>query len=962
MDQRKLAIQLIDADEGAYEQRLRESAGPVNVELARALKQLYDESKFSDVGRAIRSAQLLTTLANGIDPVGGVATGGAQREIKALAAWTAGMAALQLDGKAEHALGHFDQAISLFEQSAQLPTAAAVQVSRLHALALLGRYDEAIAGGLWARAIVEQAGDLVTAGKIEQNLGGIYWRRGHYREAEALIRQARARYLQIGDQAQLAQIENVLGSVLALQHQFREAEALHSQALARAESIGLATTQAEIECNLGSLALFQGRYDRALDYLERSRRRYAQLNLPHESAIAEQELAEAYLELNLAPEASAIYARVIPLFTELGLRGEEARARLYAGRAYALLGQFTQAHDALSTAYILYTAEANPVGAAMTQVAQAQLFFAEQNFPATVAAAQQAEPALATAQVWSWLLWARWLRGEAARAQGHLREARRLFAAILRDARQQQLPQLIQRCYTALGLLALNRGDRARAESCFAQAIQLIEALRAPLPAEEFRMAFVSDKLTAYTELVRLCLQDGTPARVAQAFHYVEQARSRALVDLLAGELQTHPAPRDDFEQALLTQLETLRTELSWFYSQINHAGDAAQHPERSTATLSVLYAAVRTRETTIQEITRQLQQRSQALPPALGSRREVLDLAQLQQDLGDTTALVEYFSLDGALLAFVVTGQELKVVNLPGSEAAVGAALQQLQFQLGTLRHGADRLRARLPLLAERTRAHLQTLYDLLLRPIEGQLAGRRLLVAPYRALHYVPFPALHDGAGYVIERREVCYTPSASVLHHCLAAPRRPLQRAVLLGVPDAIAPRMRDEVTTLRALFPAAVTLLDEAATRQALLAAAPTADLLHLACHGRFRADNPLFSSLRLADEWFTVRDAYSLPLNCELVTLSACETGVSQVAPGDELMGLARGFFAAGAPSLLVSLWTVDDAATAQLMTYFYQALLTGIGPAAALRSAQCQLLQSAPHPYFWAPFILLGRW
>jgi len=134
------------------------------------------------------------------------------------------------------------------------------------------------------------------------------------------------------------------------------------------------------------------------------------------------------------------------------------------------------------------------------------------------------------------------------------------------------------------------------------------------------------------------------------------------------------------------------------------------------------------------------------------------------------------------------------------------------------------------------------------------------------------------------------------------------------------------------------------------------------VLHLACHGQFRPDNPLFSSLQLADGWLTVRDTYNLELNCGLVTLSACETGVNAVAPGDELIGLAHGFFSSGAPSLLVSLWTVDDESTAALMTSFYTRLRAGDRPAAALRHAQCELLHDHPHPFFWSPFVLLGRW
>jgi CHAT domain-containing protein len=292
-----------------------------------------------------------------------------------------------------------------------------------------------------------------------------------------------------------------------------------------------------------------------------------------------------------------------------------------------------------------------------------------------------------------------------------------------------------------------------------------------------------------------------------------------------------------------------------------------------------------------------------------------------------------------------------------------VESALRQFHFQLRALRHGADSLQSYLPALTARTRHHLCILYDLLMRPIESRIGTRRLLVVPHRLLHYVPFHALCDGSSYLIERREVCCVPSASVLHRCLALPQRQLTHATLLGVSDEHNPRARDEVLGIASLFPEAITLLDDLANRASLYQFSSSTHVLHLASHGNFRVDNPLFSSLQLADGWLTVRDLYQLRLrNCELVTLSACETGVSALMPGDEWIGLARGFFSAGAPSLLVSQWAVDDKATASLMASFYSCLLSGIRPAAALRYAQCQMLEKHPHPYFWAPFVLLGRW
>jgi CHAT domain-containing protein len=834
-------------------------------------------------------------------------------------------------------------------------------VSKLIALAMLGRYDEAIACGLAARDVFLAHADLLAAGKIDQNLGNIYHRRERYREAEQFYRSARARFVIAGDQKQLTFADNNLANVLALQHQFRSAMQLYQEALAHAEAAGLEVTQGLIECNLGCLALFQGRYDQALDWLERSRRKYAALGMHHMVASTELDLADTYLELNLAPEAARIYARIAPTFAQLGMRAERAHALANHGRACLLLGESIETRALLSEARELYAAEGNVVGEMMVVLTEAQLQYAEGNYSEAAALAAQAEQPLAEAGIWVRLLLTRWLRGEASRALGQAQKAQMLLESTLQDAESRVVPQVAQRCHTSLGMLAASAGDPARAELSFQRAVALIEELRAPLPADEFRTAFVVDKLTPYAELARLCLADGSGARIAEALGYVEGARARALVDMLGGAVQVRPKPHDRFEAELLARLDELREELSWFYSQINRSRDGEFL--RDPQTMEELDQAAREREAAILDISRQLQHRAAKTPDtAPPQHTDPLDLAQLQRDLGAETVLVEYFSLDGAVLAFIVTGERVEVMRELCREEQVEAALKQFYFQIGSLRRGAGALQEHLEPLARRARHHLGRLYDLLLRPIEDRLGTQRLVIVPHRALHYVPFHALYDGSNYLIERREVCYVPSASVLRYCLARPRRPMESAALFGFPDPQTPRVRDEVMALAPLFPAALTLLDDQATLAALRAQAPAVDVLHLACHGQFRPDNPLFSSLRLADGWLTVRDAYSLELDCQLVVLSACETGVSRVAPGDELIGLARGFLSAGAPTLLVSLWTVDDDTTAMLMARFYARLQAGENSAGALRSAQCALLGQHPHPFFWSPFVLLGRW
>jgi CHAT domain-containing protein len=169
------------------------------------------------------------------------------------------------------------------------------------------------------------------------------------------------------------------------------------------------------------------------------------------------------------------------------------------------------------------------------------------------------------------------------------------------------------------------------------------------------------------------------------------------------------------------------------------------------------------------------------------------------------------------------------------------------------------------------------------------------------------------------------------------------------------------VQGEVEALAPLFRSGAVFSGEAATEDAFRRHAPEADIIHLASHAVFREDNPLFSAIQLSDSWLSLYDLYSLRLHASLVTLSACETGLSQVLGGDELVGLARGFFEAGTASVVVSLWAVNDASTALLMESFYCALERGHQPAAAMRAAQCEVRQSYPHPYYWAPFLVIGR-
>lgn len=639
------------------------------------------------------------------------------------------------------------------------------------------------------------------------------------------------------------------------------------------------------------------------------------------------------------------------------MRAEQARAQAYKGRALMWLGRTKEAQRALDQAQRLYAAEENPVGAALVELTHAQLLYREGKFEGARMLASQAEPALLMSGSWQRLLLARWLRGEADRALGNLAAARELLQQTLHESEAHGQPQIAERCFSSLGAVALNEGDLKLAEVNFRKAIELTEELRAPIPGEEFRTAFFSSRMSPYHELAKLCLTN-SDERAAEALGFVERARSRALADALAGRIVLSTDARDDFEAHLQRQVGKLREELNYLYNQMHRSvRGTVQTPARN----SELERELLERERNLLEITRQLQHRG-VQDKKSSEEKDYFSLTRLQSALGADRALVEYSTIDDELIAFVVTNDGVKVVRDLGSESEIVTEIERCRFQIDTLRYGSTRVRDHLPALTERTQKHLRSLYDRLLRTIEPEIGERQLVIVPHRALHYLPFQALHDGESYLIERRELSFAPSAFVLQQCLDQPKHHCRNALLLGVADERIPWVHDELRGLDHVFAEVKRFSDKAATVEALRKNSAGVEVLHLACHAQFRSDNPLFSALRLSDGWFTARDAYELKLNCGLVTLSACETGMNTVAPGDELMGLARGFLSAGSATVLMSLWTVDDQATAELMVAFYNELARTNSPATALRDAQLKLLEQRPHPFFWSPFVLVGRW
>ena len=931
MTRDQLASKLIAARSAHQRRRLLEqNAAAADERLAQIIKNICYDAWTSTPVIAQKAAHAAAALAEfSSDPA-----------IKPYESWLSGIADITR-GRLETSIISLERSSSEFAAIGREHESAQPQVARLMALAMTGRYDEAITAGKTALKIFNKFGDQLAAGKIEMNLSNIVSRRGRHRDAERFCLSAHRRFAQLGEHSWQAMAENGLANTYAELNDFRTAEKYYSTALRTAREAAMAVTEAEIEASMGNLALFRGKYGDALTLLETSRRRYAELGMPHQIAIAELEIAEIYLELNLASDAFDLYESLAPQLRRLKLRGEEARARANFGRAAAVLGKTDAARRELRTAERLYKAERNMPGIASVLLSRAKLELSLGQFKKAIAAAGAAADIFNESENIRGNLSASLIAGEAAAGSGDGENARQILDQALTEAAKFEQIEVQRSALNLLGVIARQNGNNSEAEKLFKNSIALVEDARTPLPSEEFRMSFLADKLGAYENLANLYLQN---KNTREGFEIVERSRSRSLLDSITGS----GTNRGQAPENLRTALSTLREELNWFYSRLDRAGDDESKK---------LAAEAQLREKKIAAIMRQI---GSTATTRSETGTGAFDLPQLQTALGEKRAFVEFVKFDGVFSAFVITDDSIEYVPAIAAETTVAEILESLHFQFGAMRYGPTAGAKFHDQLKRRADSHLEKLYDLLLRPLELYIGDRDIIVSPAGNLYYVPFHALKAGCCYVIESREIVYSPGASIWQAMNARPERKLNNSLLVGYADETIPMVEHEIEELGDVVKQPKILSGGEATFAAFTRSAPDFDLLHIACHGRFRPDNPLFSSLHLADGWVTVRDITTANLRAELVTLSACETGLSKVFAGDEILGLARGFLSAGAGALVLSLWAVNDRAALSLMKNFYEELQRGQTIAASLRTAQLNFIDRGEHPYFWSPFLHIG--
>ena len=519
------------------------------------------------------------------------------------------------------------------------------------------------------------------------------------------------------------------------------------------------------------------------------------------------------------------------------------------------------------------------------------------------------------------------------------------------------------------------------ARSAYRKSIAIIEQLRGNLNVEELKSAFVSNKVVVYGKYIDLLLRSHINSNeqnlLEEAFEVNERARARAFLDMIGnnkvGALESQDMEAIELEQLLRAKIQQLNKKI---------------HSTKQRALIKDLSEELRQAQQQYQQLLLEIKLDHPGYseliaidPPPLSKIRQKLDTGSL---------IIEYWSGEEGTIVWLISNASVKGFRLKIPKITV-------KRLISLFRNSVE--------LQDRSfiQKSLGNLYDILILPFEKDLVNYdRLIFIPHGGMHFLPFQALVDKSGhYLVEKYVIYSAPSASVWLHCLDQGETEGKNELLgmalgrnpVGNYPGL-PATTREIDQLAKIYDSFEGQSGTGFTESYFKNSVKDFDYLHVATHGVLNRQQPGYSYLLMHpsdhdDGKLTVNEIFNVKLNARLVTLSACETGLGAITEGDDLVGLSRAFIYGGSPAVVVSLWKVDDASTAVLMTRFHQYLASGKDVASALSFAQRDFIQRSiwssnkglrpiewdrelqsqveqkgnevyQNPYYWAPFVLIG--
>jgi CHAT domain-containing protein/Flp pilus assembly protein TadD len=806
-------------------------------------------------------------------------------------------------GNYQKAIEYLQQVLAIAREIGDRQGEGAVLGNLGNAYYSLGDYQKAIEYQQQSLAIAREIGDRKGEGNALGNLGLAYHSLGDYQKAIEYLQQVLAITREIGDRkGEGAALGNLGGAYFSL-GDYQKGIEYHQQSLAIAREIGDPLGEGNALGNLGLAYFSLGDYQKAIEYHQQRLAIAREIGDRLGKGQSLGNLGLAYFSLGDYQKAIEYHQQRLAIAREIGDRLGKGQSLGNLGVAYNSLGDYQKAIEYQQQRLAIARAIGDRQGEGKSLGNLGNAYYSLGDYQKAIEYSQQ-------------------------------------FLAI---ARQIGDPQSEGLALNNLGLALHKQGNLTAAEKTLFEGIEVWESLREKLGSNDTnKVSIFEEQARTYRILQEVLIAQN---KTDKALEVAERGRARAFVELLARRLSANPAETlpANLLKPTLEQIKQIAKIQNATLVQYSIISDSFNIQGKQQSQESELYIWV--------------------IKPTGEVAFRQANLKPLWQDKDISLARLVSLSRQS-----IGVGTRTTVANAANVETRATLEI--------VLKPGADQ--------TER----LQQLHQILIEPIADLLPtapNARVIFIPQSSLFLVPFPALKDKSGkYLIEKHTILTAPSLQVLE--LTRQQRERigkgvnnKQALILGNPimPSVPPAPGEPPQQLRPLPGAereanaiasllnAQPLTGSLGTKAAIVQKMPSARIIHLATHGIFDDFRGLGSAIALAPSGndnglLTAEEILDLKLNAELVVLSACDTGRGRIT-GDGIIGLSRSLITAGVPSVMVSLWAVPDAPTAELMKAFYQNWQKNPDKAQALRQAMLTMMQQYPHPKDWAAFTLIGE-
>ena len=843
---------------------------------------------------------------------------------------------------------------------------ARIQIIGVLCLVML-QYDDEIILSRYAdtKQVLEAHKQWIDLAKLISNFGMWYYeRRGKHREALKALNTAIDLYSRQKplDQTILTRLRHNRNLIRRALGDFNELKLEAEHDLTQLQASNQLVEAAKVRQSIAYCSMLLGNYASALKDLQVTRDLFQATQTRYDEFLVETDIAECLVRLNRFNEVLETGQRIRKLNLDLPIKTGcilLAESIAYSSIANKNDENYQKGLEVLEMARIAFKNANSDYWLAHTELEITTHAYRAEELTTSLQSAKACISTFSTGGQQLWLVQAFVFAARAAIKLHQFEEANFYLTEATAICAEQDWLWLTYQIHYWRGIYYREVNKLQDALQAFEQAVAELEQVTSYL-VTEYRPTFLEDKQVLYEDIVDLYLKLDEPQR---GLEYAERAKSRALLDLIAYRLELRVQSNQPTDQALIDQLQTLQRQRDLWVRQlqdpqVNDVRNRMYAPQ-SLQQLNLL-------ERQMTYIWHELLDRypDYAREAALWQVRTEPIQAQLPSD----ALLIEYFVIHGKLIVFLVTYDSVQGHHLDVTCAEIEEILEELQHNL--------HMTAQMPLVAMghwqiHVETILQALYTRLIRPIDEYIRSfTHIYVVPHNILHQIPFNCLHDGQQYLIEQFTLSRLPSSSMLYYCRESDssNTPPQFIAFghAGHPSRpTLPYALQEAQDVAALLDG-VAFVAEAATRQQFISMTSTPrPILHVAMHGQYNSETPLFSGLEFDDGDLTALDIFNLRVNSPLIVLSACATGKSVLGGGDEQLGLMRSLLYAGAASLMLTLWSVEDQSTLYWMKSFYSVLKRGESKVDAVRETQLAFItgqygQRFCHPFYWASFDLIG--